>query len=107
MNLFRHSACLLLAALIALGVSVRAADKSPVAGPVFEKDVLPLFQARCLRCHGAGERKAGLDLRTSAGLLKAGESGPALSRPAGVDSSSRWRKRSAMLELVATGRISL
>jgi hypothetical protein len=46
--------------------------------PSFEKDVLPLLNARCLKCHGAEKPKGRLDLRTRAGMLKGGESGPAL-----------------------------
>jgi hypothetical protein len=46
--------------------------------PQFEKDVLPVLTARCLKCHGAGKPKAGLDLRTRAGMLQGGETGPAL-----------------------------
>src|SRR5262245_37390983 len=60
-----------------LGTPCRAED--PVTRPPqFEKDVLPILTARCLKCHGADKFKAGLDLRTSAGMLKGGESGPAL-----------------------------
>jgi mono/diheme cytochrome c family protein len=51
----------------------------PAAALRFETDVLPLFQAKCLRCHGEKVRKAELDLRTPAGALKGGESGPAVS----------------------------
>jgi hypothetical protein len=36
---------------------------------------LPIFQAKCWRCHGERERKADLDLRTPAAVLKGGESG--------------------------------
>ncbi|MGH7171374.1 MAG: c-type cytochrome domain-containing protein [Gemmataceae bacterium] len=42
---------------------------------LFETDVLPLLQAKCLRCHGDKAKKAELDLRTRAGILKGGESG--------------------------------
>jgi hypothetical protein len=34
--------------------------------------------AHCLKCHGDKKPKAKLDLRTPAGMLKGGESGPAL-----------------------------
>lgn len=44
--------------------------------PLFEKDVLPLLQAKCLRCHGEKAKKAELDLRTRSGILKGSESGP-------------------------------
>jgi mono/diheme cytochrome c family protein len=43
--------------------------------PDFEKDVAPIFRMKCLKCHGEKERKGDLDLRTSAALLKGGESG--------------------------------
>lgn len=46
--------------------------------PRFETDVLPLFQAKCLRCHGEKAKKAELDLRTRAGILKGSESGSVL-----------------------------
>jgi hypothetical protein len=46
--------------------------------PQFEADVLPVLAARCLKCHGETRPKAGLDLRTRAGMLRGGESGPAL-----------------------------
>jgi cytochrome c553 len=46
--------------------------------PVFETDVLPLLRTKCLRCHGEKSRKAELDLRTRAGILQGGESGPVI-----------------------------
>jgi hypothetical protein len=51
------------------------ADKKP---PLYETDIEPLLQAKCLRCHGGKARKAALDLRTHTGILKGGESGPAI-----------------------------
>ncbi len=42
----------------------------------FEKEVLPLFQKRCVQCHGQGEPMAGLDLRTLASLIKGSKNGP-------------------------------
>jgi mono/diheme cytochrome c family protein len=48
------------------------------AKPLFERDVLPLLEAKCVRCHGDKAKKAELDLRTRAGVLKGGESGPVL-----------------------------
>ena len=35
----------------------------------FDKEILPIFNARCVQCHGAGKPMAGLDLRTAASLL--------------------------------------
>ena len=66
-------------AILAAGTAVPHGAPGQGAGPPqFEKDVLPVLTARCLKCHGTSRPKAGLDLRTRAGLLKGGESGPAL-----------------------------
>ncbi|MBM3754516.1 MAG: DUF1553 domain-containing protein [Acidobacteria bacterium] len=53
------------------------AATAPVAH-VREQDVRAILQARCAACHGGGEKKGGLDLRTLASRLKGGKSGPAL-----------------------------
>lgn len=45
---------------------------------VSEHEIRGILQARCVACHGAGEKKGGLDLRTVASRLKGGKSGPAL-----------------------------
>ena len=55
-------------------------DRSPAPSanarvPEFERDIAPLLRAHCQKCHGEGSRKAGLDLRTMAGILQGGESG--------------------------------
>jgi hypothetical protein len=46
--------------------------------PVFERDVLPLLKAKCLRCHGDKGKQAELDLRTRTGILQGSESGPVI-----------------------------
>ena len=43
--------------------------------PVFENDILPIFEARCADCHNAAARKGDLDLSSMAGVRKGGESG--------------------------------
>ena len=45
---------------------------------VTERDVLPVFQMRCVTCHGKRLKEAGLDLRTRESRLRGGESGPAV-----------------------------
>jgi hypothetical protein len=55
-------------------------------GPLFERDVLPVLTAHCLKCHGREARKAGLDLRTMALAARGGESGPVLKAGAPQDS---------------------
>jgi mono/diheme cytochrome c family protein len=52
----------------------------------YEKDVLPLLRTRCLGCHGAGQPKAGLDLRTLGNALQGGASGSAV-KPGQPDKS--------------------
>src|SRR5436190_997413 len=44
----------------------------------FEEDVVPILEARCLKCHGEQVRKAGLDLRRRFSMLKGGDSGAAI-----------------------------
>ena len=43
-----------------------------------EREVLAILQVRCMICHGGLKQQGGLDLRTMAGRLKGGKSGPAL-----------------------------
>ena len=45
---------------------------------VTEKDVLPIFQLRCAKCHGKRQQKGDLDARNLKTLLQGGNSGPAL-----------------------------
>ena len=40
--------------------------------------VLPILQLRCTVCHGTRKQEGGLDLRTTAAILKGGKSGPAI-----------------------------
>lgn len=65
--------------------NIPAADK-PDAVPDFERDVLPIFEAKCLRCHGAKKRDAKLDMRTMDALLKGGVTSPAI-RPGNAQKS--------------------
>jgi hypothetical protein len=63
----------------------------PLPADFFEKRVRPLLTARCLGCHGESRRQAGLDLRSRAGMLKGGDSGPALV-PGSAEKSLLYRK---------------
>lgn len=45
------------------------------AMPKFETDIVPILEARCLKCHGDGKLEAGLDLRRRFLILKGGDSG--------------------------------
>src|SRR5262249_31496416 len=45
---------------------------------VTQHDVVPIMLRRCTVCHGLRRQEGGLDLRTRAGMLRGGKSGPAL-----------------------------
>ncbi len=57
----------------------------------FEKSVLPIFEAKCLRCHGEKKQKAMLDLRTKSALIRGGENGSSL-KPGSLKDSLLWEK---------------
>jgi hypothetical protein len=72
-------------------VGGQAPPSAPPKVPLYETDIEPLLQAKCLRCHGGKAQKAALDLRTHAGILKGGESGPAVV-PGKLDKSLLYEK---------------
>ena len=54
-------------------------DPAQAASIVFTKDVAPLLERHCLKCHGGQNAEAGLDLSTHAGILEGGDyAGPAV-----------------------------
>ncbi len=57
--------------------SVRAADTSD-GELTFEKSILPIVKAKCIRCHAGVEPKAGLNLTSPSSLLTGGKSGAAI-----------------------------
>jgi hypothetical protein len=76
----------LLAALVVLKVEGAPTAPAPAASPspaqleFFEKSIRPLLVERCYKCHSANSEKlkGGLMLDTRAGLLKGGDTGPAI-----------------------------
>ena len=69
---------LLLALLGAFDASF-AQDGPKAIDEVFEKQVRPLLIAKCYECHSqATEQNGGLSLVSLEGMLKGGDSGPAL-----------------------------
>ena len=54
------------------------ADEKREATPDFQKDVLPIFEGKCLRCHGAKRQGGKLDMRTLEAVLTGGDTGPAI-----------------------------
>src|SRR4051812_36647588 len=69
---------LLLATFFAAAPVSRAADGDGIE--FFESKVRPILAERCYRCHsvGSGKAKGQLQLDTRGGVLKGGETGPAL-----------------------------
>jgi mono/diheme cytochrome c family protein len=58
----------------------QASRLPPVAGHSvsFSKEIRPILEASCTRCHGRGRNKGDFRLDTRETLLKGGESGPAI-----------------------------
>ncbi len=73
------------------------APADPSAAVSFENDILPIFEAHCVRCHGIERRLRELDLSSPEGVLKGGESGDAV--VAGKPEQSR------LLELILSGKM--
>ncbi len=48
------------------------------AEPRFERDVKPIFAAKCEKCHSGEITKSGLDLRTAAAVKRGGDTGPSI-----------------------------
>lgn len=74
MGMFRRAYLVMILSFVltARTGSLFAADPDP---PSFRANIAPLLAAKCVRCHGEKVRKADLDLRSAAGVLKGGESG--------------------------------
>jgi len=57
----------------------------------YEKDILPIFRAKCFRCHAGVEPKGGLNLSQPSALLVGGDSGAAI-RISAAESSLIYEK---------------
>ncbi|MGE3818023.1 MAG: DUF1553 domain-containing protein [Isosphaeraceae bacterium] len=75
-------------ACLGIGVSTSVAGEG---GPTWFDDVEPLLKARCVKCHGPGERKAKLNLATPQGLARGGETGTAVV-PGKLDEGELWAR---------------
>lgn len=62
--------------LLLAGQETKPPDSKPA--PDYTKDIVPIFEAKCYRCHGTKQKAGGLDMRTLPALLKGGVSGPAM-----------------------------
>lgn len=52
--------------------------ESSVPEVSFAKDVMPIFEAACIKCHGVEEIKEGLDMRTYEGIMAGSFNGPVI-----------------------------
>jgi hypothetical protein len=76
------------AVLLISGVAVLAADKevdtsklppaSDKKGVTYDKDIKPIFEKSCFKCHGPEKQKAKLRVDTLAATLKGSENGKIL-----------------------------
>src|SRR5437660_8304409 len=75
-------ACLLAGCAVALANITPEQAKSlpaPASRKVdFVKEIKPIFEASCIKCHGRGRTKGDLSIESRDTLLKGGESGPAI-----------------------------
>ncbi|HEV3138330.1 MAG TPA: PSD1 and planctomycete cytochrome C domain-containing protein, partial [Pirellulales bacterium] len=62
----------------AAGVSPDHASEMTLSMELFKGQVRGLLEQNCLKCHGGEKTKGEFDLTTREGLLKGGESGPAI-----------------------------
>ena len=59
-------------------MSASANDGKAEQTTVTAHDVIPILLLRCTVCHGRQHQDGGLDLRSTASILKGGDSGPAI-----------------------------
>src|SRR6185503_3868677 len=86
----KNTSTLLLLGIVTVGWSVMAADKKIDLGKIdvsklpppaekkgltYAKDIRPLFEASCFRCHGEEKQKGELRLDSLEAVLKGGEDG--------------------------------
>src|SRR4029077_7372814 len=61
----------------------------PQDAPSLEHEILPLFKARCQKCHGPIKPKGKLNLSRARSLARGGESGRVIA-PGNLDESLIW-----------------
>ncbi len=71
----RFSLLVVLLSVFDVRVDSRRVSAQEAPAPKFETDIVPILEARCLKCHGDGKLEAGLDLRRRFLILKGGDSG--------------------------------
>ena len=87
-----YALCALFATLFSMAPAL-SQQSNPVS---FTEEILPLLRQNCFRCHGDGQQKSNLDLRTLSGTLRGGLHGPAI--VPGNPEESRLYRRVAGIE---------
>jgi len=59
-------------------VAARAGGVDPASVEFYTKNVQPILQTNCYRCHGAPNHRGGLTIDTQAGMMKGGHDGPVI-----------------------------
>jgi mono/diheme cytochrome c family protein len=72
--------------LLLISIPLLSAGQSTAPRVSFEKDVLPIFQQACAKCHLGDAAMGKLQLGSPAGLLRGGSSGPAIVAAHSADS---------------------
>jgi mono/diheme cytochrome c family protein len=98
MPIFRASVARLIALSCVVGLTLRlsVAEATENASPTvdFVRQVQPLLNAHCARCHGREKQEAGLRLDNGANALAGGDSGPAFVAGRSAESELLARIRS-------------
>jgi len=109
LNFSRHRALAAMVALMCLP-TLHAADRDFSADDLvfFEKEVRPVLEAHCLKCHSGETVKADLNLTTRDGVLKGGRTGPAasLEKPEESRLLKAISYQHAELKMPPTGRLA-
>ena len=79
---FRLLASLTLLAVLASARALTPDELAKLPPPAsravdFAKDIKPMFEAACIKCHAKGKDKGGLSIETREAFLKGGDTGPA------------------------------
>ncbi|MBX9790460.1 MAG: PSD1 and planctomycete cytochrome C domain-containing protein [Pirellulales bacterium] len=108
----RCSLRVLAAVAVLCGIATcRGADPAPVdsaqSAAFFDSEVKPLLTEHCLKCHGGnGSPKGGLYLTSREGILKGGDSGPAVALEAPRESLLLEAINYAGLEMPPSGQLN-
>lgn len=67
--------------------------KAPTGSVSFTRDVAPIFESKCVACHGTSKKKGGLSLASESAIVAGGRNGPAFvaGDPASSDMVRRLR----------------